>query len=139
MVVLRSEAVEPYVQEVSGEVIGCERERNQEGQRRIFSFLLLLFGTDKSKFSPLQSQDQTAPICKWSGCYSAMIIGDGAMGSLLCASRSRMWECVNQESFDMFNVALFAEEGVEVVMLSILARINCNGKNYQAKTVKNIF
>jgi hypothetical protein len=37
------------------------------------------------------------------------------------------------------NVALFAEEGVEVVMLSILARINCNGKNYQAKTVKNIF
>lgn len=138
MVVLRSEAVEPYVQEVSGEVIGCERERNQEGQRRIFSFLLLLFGTDKSKFSPLQSQDQTAPICKWSGCYSAMIIGDGAMGSLLCASRSRMWECVNQESFDISMLLCSLEEGVEVVM-SILARINCNGKNYQAKTVKNIF
>ena len=138
MVVLRSEAVEPYVQEVSGEVIGCERERNQEGQRRIFSFLLLLFGTDKSKFSPLQSQDQTAPICKWSGCYSAMTIGDGAMGSLLCASRSRMWECVNQESFDISMLLCSLEEGVEVVM-SILARINCNGKNYQAKTVKNIF
>ena len=68
-----------------------------------------------------------------------MIIGDGAMGSLLCASsRSRMWECVNQESFDISMLLCSLEEGVEVVM-SILARINCNGKNYQAKTVKNIF